>query len=542
MLTISNHTGISQSFITYNNLKLKSSKSDAPNIVGFSNKSNLSFQGKTLENKSLVALENSLTSIFRRNLTKIKSSTSGLSLEERTGIIKKLKEIEGRLKIISNMKLQLGRLLDYDDLKKEGTSSELIAQYVQEDDESIIQAEQFTDKHLRLRERMFGYPANMGYDTAVTQRLRQLEAGLSLINGCGDSYEIGNYSMDAKLDYEQPILNKIYAHLGLEPPVIKITECTDVNGDTQKSVDYVGPWGYITPGGSESNKWGITNGLRKYPNATVYYSKAAHYSVPKAVKMNVNYEGNPSNIQYFDSEAVSTSDNSEKINVDELMSKIQRNWDTKHKPAVILLTWGTTKTGAVDDVLTISQRLNELGIEHYIHLDAAMYGGIAKNQKDAPVLPDMNLLGIDSISMSLHKYFGSNGVNSIVVAKTRPVGEQVDYIGVTDSTTSGSRTFSPFSTLQRVVETLERKQPNSYSKNVLYFDNLLKENNIEFSREENANTFIINKPSDSICKKYQLSVFRADDGQEKAHIIIFPYHKENIMREFVDDLKNCKQK
>lgn len=539
MLKITNYQGNSQNFTFHNNLKQKASIQYSQNVVNFPNNAKVSFQGKTLESKSLDAIEVSLASIFKRNLTKIKTKSLGLSIEERNGIIKKLKEIEERLKAISNIKLQLGRLLDYDDLKKDGTSSELISKYVTEDDEFIQHAEQFTNNHLKLREHMFGYPANMGADTAVTQRLRQLEANLPLINGCGDSYEIGNYSMDAKLDYEQPILNKIYAHLGLKSPEILINEITDLNGNSQKVIDYVGPWGYITPGGSESNKWGITNGLRKYPNAVVYYSKAAHYSVPKAVKMNVINNKESTSLHYFESETISTSNNSEKINVEELISKIKNNWDSKHKPAVILLTWGTTKTGAVDDVVEISKRLKELNIKFYIHLDAAMYGGISKNQVDAPILPNMDELGVDSISMSLHKYFGSNGVNSIVIAKTKPTGEQVDYIGVTDSTTSGSRTFSPFSTLQRVVETLERKQPNNYSKNVLYFDNLLKENNIEFLREKNANTFIINKPSDEICKKYQLSVFKDDEGKDKAHIIIFPYHKEDVMKKFVVDLKSC---
>lgn len=528
----------SQNFTYNNNLKRNVFVPYSQNIINFPHVTTVPFKGKTLEGKSLNAIENSLTSIFKRNLAKINTKSLGLSVEERSGIIKKLKEVEERLKIISNIKLQLGRLLDYDDLKKDGVSSELISKYVKEDDEFIQHAEQFTDNHLKLREHMFGYPANMGTDTAVIQRLRQLEVNLSLINGCGDSYEIGNYSMDAKLDYEQPVLNKIYAHLGLKPPEMKINEVIDMDGNTQKVVDFIGPWGYITPGGSESNKWGITNGLRKYPDAIVYYSKAAHYSVPKAVKMNVVNNKKAMSLHYFESEAISTDNNSEKINIEELVSKVKNNWETEHKPAVILLTWGTTKTGAVDDVVKISKRLKELNIDFYIHLDAAMYGGIAKNQVNAPILPNMNELGVDSISMSLHKYFGSNGVNSIVIAKTKPTGEQVDYIGVTDSTTSGSRTFSPFSTLQRVVETLERKQPNNYSKNVLFFDNLLKENNIAFSREENANTFVIDKPNDKICKKYQLSVFKDNEGKDKTHIIIFPYHKEDVMKKFIIDLTN----
>lgn len=538
MLTVSHYTMASKAVGNYNysnqstNLNHKKNVLYLPKILP----TNISFEGKNLREKNVINIEASIVNIFKNSLAKIKENASGLSAKERKQITKRLKEAEEKLKELSNIKLQLGRLLDYDNLKKDGVSSKLISKYVKEDDETIEKAMAYSKQNSALKDYMFGYPANMEDDTAVIQNLRQMEAKLPLINECGDSYEIGNYSMDAKVEYEQPILEKIYKHLGLKSPEIQISEHTEPDGTIKKMIDYKGAWGYISPGGSESNKWGITNGLRKYPNATVYYSKAAHYSVPKAVKMNVGRNGQAGTLNYVNSEAISTNSDSEKINIDELISKIKMNWDLKKEPAIILLTWGTTKTGAIDDVVEISKRLKALNIEHYIHLDAAMYGGIAKNQNNAPVLPDMNELGVDSISISLHKYFGSNGVNSIVVAKTKPKGEHVDYIGITDSTTSGSRTFSPFSTLQRVIETLERKQPNDYSKNVLYFDKLLKENNVPFSREDNSNTFIIDKPSNFICKKYQLSVFKDNDNKEKAHVIIFPHHKEEIIRELVSDL------
>ena len=501
---------------------------------------NVGFQGRKTPSQKVVNIETSIINIFKESLAKIKENTLGLSWKERQQINKKLEKIEKKIGELSNIKLQLGRLLDYDNLKKGGVSSQLISKFVNEDDKTIENAVAYSNRHATLKDYMFGYPANMEDDTAVIQKLRQLEAKLPLINECGDSYEIGNYSMDAKREYEQPILEKIYKHLGLPSPETVITEQVEADGTIKKGVDFRGPWGYISPGGSESNKWGISNGLRKYPNATVYYSKAAHYSVPKAVKMHAGSGDNAKTLNYVKSEAISTKSDSEQIDSDELISKIKMNWDLNKEPAVILLTWGTTKTGAIDDVAEISRRLKKLKIDHYIHLDVAMYGGIAKNQKDAPTLPNMKELGIDSVSISLHKYFGSNGVNSIVVAKNKPYGEHVDYIGITDSTTSGSRTFSPFSTLQRVIETLERKQPDDYSKNVIFFDNLLRNHNIPFSRENNANTFIIDKPSNFICKKYQLSVFKDNDGKEKAHVIIFPHHKKNIMQEFIKDLMENK--
>lgn len=85
---------------------------------------------------------------------------------------------------------------------------------------------------------------------------------------------------------------------------------------------------------------------------------------------------------------------------------------------------------------------------------------------------------------------------------------------------------------------MERKSPCDYSKNIKFFEKLLKENHIEFSREKYANTFIINKPDDAICKEYQLSTFKTDDGTQKAHIIIFSYHNKDVMREFVKKLSS----
>lgn len=90
--------------------------------------------------------------------------------------------------------------------------------------------------------------------------------------------------------------------------------------------------------------------------------------------------------------------------------------------------------------------------------------------------------------------------------------------------------------MQRIIDTLERKLPNEYIKNVEYLEKLLTQKQINYLREFNSNTFVIDKPSDSICKKYQLSNFKDNNGNDKAHIIIFPSHKQKIIKELVEDL------
>ena len=79
--------------------------------------------------------------------------------------------------------------------------------------------------------------------------------------------------------------------------------------------------------------------------------------------------------------------------------------------------------------------------------------------------------------------------------------------------------------------------PEEYSRNIKFFEKLLNEQKIEFSRAENSNIFVIDQPSEFVYSKYQLSNFD-DDGVQKSHIIIFPSHKEVKMVELVNDLAN----
>jgi len=472
--------------------------------------SDVSFSSRTDKNK--LALSDSTERIFNDGIDRIVTSPYGLLLEEAMALKSELKRTELEMQLLEERRLQLGRLLDYDELRKNGFSGGDVRKFVLEDNNALTQAEFFVAKNTELSERMFGYPANMTEDSAMTKYLRRRETELPLMNNCGDPYDAGNYLMDSK-EYEQALLDKLFDHFGLD-----------------KSAR---PWGYITTGGSESNKWGIHNGLRKYPDGRVYYSASAHYSVGKSVK--IGFDQSKNDITLIKHSEIPTEKNSEKIDTNILLSQIRENWRRNHEPAIILLTAGTTKTGAVDNIAEVSQRLKIEKIPHYIHVDAALFGGIAHNQKSAPKTIDIGKLGVDSISVSLHKYFGNHDVKSVVVTKEPPNAPKVDYIGQYDSTTAGSRTFNPFSSLQRINETLDRKMPDEYSRNVKFFEKMLNKNHIDYTRAENSNIFVIDQPSAEVYRKYQLSNFE-DNGDQKSHIIIFPSHKQSRMVELVNDL------
>lgn len=415
-----------------------------------------------------------------------------------------LKRCESEINQLQKRKFLVARILDYRNLIKQGKTFEEISKYLEEDEKIVEFAELFLKSNLQLKNTMFGYPANSKDDTATVEYLRFLEGKLPLINGCGDPNEQGNYKMDNK-----QIENKIIDLF-----------CKNLNLDRK---DY---WGYITSGGTEGNFWGLREGFSKYEDGTLYYSEESHYSVNKFA--------NQGNRQIYENIEIQTKDGI--IDIEDLINKCRTNWEERKKPAILLLTWGTTKTGAIDNVEEIKKRLMELRIPHYIHLDAAFYGGIPKNQEEAPIL-DLSKLGVDSVSVSLHKYLGNPKVNGVIISNKYKTHKFIDYIGQEDSTYLGSRDFLPFSTYQRVKETFERSDPKEYCTNINLFIEQASKAGMCPERKGKGNIFVIKKPSDELCMKYQLATFE-ENNEEFAHIIITPGHKKEDIQNLVADLQN----
>lgn len=429
-----------------------------------------------------------------------------LTREEIEEINKEIESLKSQVSSLQKNIMELGRLTHYDYLLKNNFDFNQIKAFYTQDNETIKRAEAKLYEHLNLnREMMFGYPANMSKDSYLVSYFRWLESGMYLMNSCGDAYHPGNYKMH-NAETELAIIEKIKENLGL-------------SGNKY--------WGYINSGGTEGNFWGLREGITQYKNAVVYVSKDAHYSVAKFLEM----------VNKVEVEVIDVING--KFDNDKLFERIIKNYKEFKKPAVLLLTCGTTALGGVDDVELIKNKLLELNIPHYIHLDAAMYGGIPKNSKNSPsseLFNKLNDLDIDSISISLHKYIGNHKVNGILLAQKQSVDNFVDYIGQRDISILGSRDLAPFSTLQRINELYDRTPSEEYSKNVIYFENLLNEKGVPYIKgDKNGNTFVIKKPSDSICQKYQLATFKHNEI-ESAHIIIFPYHTHKSMNDLLDEI------
>ncbi len=429
-----------------------------------------------------------------------------LSECDETALLEALEALEERIDASEKLRARLGRIMDYNRLKKQGFSKERLCDFEEEDAAYIAKVDEYYARNLRRRNYMFGYPANMEDYSYTTSYLRHLESKMYLMHNCGDPYQKGNYAMDSK-STEKKIISLVAENFG---------------------IDEGNYWGYITSGGTESNFWGIREGFNRFPKGKLYFSEDTHYSVEKYVFDGETKERYP--YSKIATDAVGG------MSLAALLEAVEHDRRAGFEGVILVLTWGTTCRGALDDVKQITSALLERGIPYYCHLDAAHFGGIAKNQIHAPCVADLEELGVDSVAVSMHKFMGTARVNGVLLALNRRDRPIIDYIGQEDSTLLGSRDYLPFSTYQRAREMLLRREPTHFCRNVLLFEKKLREAEITFEREGDSNTFVVIKPDEDTCKKYQLATFLDRDGIEKAHIIIFPFHREEIIEELVADL------
>ena len=367
----------------------------------------------------------------------------------------------------------------------------------------VKEALAFYEEKQQISHYMFGYPSYQYPLSPLTQYLLTLHYNAPFANNCGDIDERGNYVMDTK-DVEKRIVGLYAEKFGM--------------GDKY--------WGYVTSGGSESNSCGIVLAFLKHPNGILYYSQSAHYSVEKYAKLYRHIE-------------IPVTEN-DVMDLDILFRQIKANFEKYGAPANLVLTHGTTKYGACDDVDSIVAFLKKEKIPYYIHVDGALFGGIPNSQKDAPLLVYAKARGIHSVSVSLHKYVGFPDVKSVFVATHKPVGQKIAYIGQTDTTVSGSRSIPAYALYNHVTEQLNETNPNLYAKNIALFERLLAERNVPYYRAPKSNIFVIDKAHDDVCKRFQLSCFDETINGElrsKAHVIIFPSHREKEMVELANALQ-----
>ena len=249
------------------------------------------------------------------------------------------------------------------------------------------------------RDNFLGYPVSKDFDYKELSDFLQYP-----INNLGDPFEDSTYKVQTH-EIEREVV-EFFAKLFRANPK-----------------DY---WGYVTNGGSESNLYGLYIAREMYPKAMVYYSETTHYSVKK----NIHLLNIPSIV-------IRAQENGE-MDYEDLENTLQFN---RHKPAIVLSTYGTTMKEAKDDLSKIKGIFRKLAIhDHYIHVDAALSGSYGAFVE--PRIPYDFADGADSISISGHKFIGSPIPCGVIVTRKSirdRIAKGISYIGSLDTTITGSR-------------------------------------------------------------------------------------------------------
>lgn len=348
---------------------------------------------------------------------------------------------------------------------------------------------------VKASETMIGYPINLAADYSACFPFLQFH-----LNNVGDPYSDSLYQINAK-ELERMMLAWFF----------RLFHLPGRSG-----------WGYLTSGGTEGNIYSLWLARERFPNATLYFSKAAHYSVPKAAGLlRMNYQIIPAH-----------SDGT--IDRAALAAQLQ-----KHTPesVILSLTAGTTMKGAVDDVRSIAQDLKSHGITfHHIHVDAALMG---------PMLPFWNkdrridfTLPIDSLTFSGHKFLGVPFPCGVVLTRKQYIAgiqQSIEYIGSKDATLTGSRNGHAALFLWYAIQRLGKKGIAAWVKqcevNARYLYQKLQASGYPSARNDGSITILLKRPSDAIVRTWQLAV-----QGEWAHVVVMPHVTKSLIDRFLKDL------
>ncbi len=339
-----------------------------------------------------------------------------------------------------------------------------------------------------------GYPTNQNFDfSALTPFLDYS------INNIGDPFHESNFRSNSH-EIEREVISRF-------------AEFTRIDPDDA--------WGYVTSGGTEGNMYGLYLARELFPNAMFYFSEDTHYSVLKNVRV--------LNARYI---MIKRQENGE-IDYQDLYDMVKVHRDL---PAVIMANIGTTMRGAIDDLENIKGILHDLRITNsYIHADAALSGLIL------PFVPEPQPFGfdagIDSISISGHKLLGAPLPCGVVITRksyVERVGRAVEYVGVQDTTLSGSRSaFAPLMiwyALSNYGTEGVRELVEGMIDTAEYAVTRFNERGIPAWRNRNSVTVVFPKPPQDVFAKWQI----APEGQE-AHIITMPHVTREMIDELVED-------
>ena len=336
-----------------------------------------------------------------------------------------------------------------------------------------------------------GYPCSGWMDYMPLSRFLKFP-----LNNVGDPFVPSTYRLNTKA-FEQEVLTW-FAEL--------------------THADRANFWGYVTNGGSEGNLYGLYLAREMIPDGLVYYSEETHYSVSKILRMlkmpSIMIRSLPSG----------------EIDYEDLTETIRIH---REVPPIVFATIGTTMTEGIDDIGRIRALLKEMAIpQSYIHCDAALDGMTLPFIEGAPVWDFQ--AGIDSLSISGHKFIGSPVPCGIALAKKANVdriARSIEYVGTLDTTVTGSRNgitplFLWYAIRKAGLEGF-RRMVDECIENAKCAVSVFSDAGIHAWRNPWAITVVVPRPPASVLDKWQIAV-----QGDRAHVILMPH----VTREQTDAL------
>jgi histidine decarboxylase len=380
------------------------------------------------------------------------------------------------------------------------------------------------------KNRLLGYPVNMNTpaDEFFQWRRQLCEAGINqfAFNNVGNPFRKSPIPY-ATHDFERDTIRAFGKLYGF------------AEDDT---------WGFLSHSGTDSNMHGMYMGRTLLKERTgvlpmAYFTREAHYSV-QILRDLLGMEG----------VTVGTLADGG-MDPDDLARKLVEH---ANQPALVVATVGTTFKGAIDQLDQIRSRLQ--GVDSYVHLDAALFGGYLPYThyasevafaSDDPAIKSR----YDSIAVSCHKFFGFPAPAGLFIT-TRKLYEEFneafskihnpEYIHQVPGTITCSRDavkpaeFYFFTTPSALAR--QAKDAQAMLSNTSYLMEQLKTRFPQLSPQRSnpmSNTVYFRDPGPRIIDKYSLATMNVGiDGKSTrhAHVIVMPHVSREVLAEFLGDL------
>jgi histidine decarboxylase len=289
-------------------------------------------------------------------------------------------------------------------------------------------------------------------------------------------------------------------------------------------------WGIITFSGTDSNNHGIYFGRTHLVNKTninpiLYVSVDAHYSIKRIADVQ------QIEVREIPSDSMGHMD----------ISEFERILDPS-RPALIVITVGTTFKGSIDDQTAIDNVLRrKLPIAVYKHLDAALFGGYLPFTMHSNII-NKKIMDFNSIAVSGHKFFGIDEPMGIFITTDEVFENQhklnVKYLNSDVPTITCSRSGLA------ALKFWWKIKKNTFNAFKIQAENIL--NNARYLKEEldkigypswinqHSNVVFFKRPDDSIINKWSLALSEDSRlGGKLAHVVVMQHVTRDVIDRFI---------